>query len=59
MKDFKPMVKMQAGGSVGMGYAQPSGPMGIAAPGEKELPSREMGPRVGYKRGGQTKKRGK
>ena len=59
MKGFKPMVKMQAGGQVGMGYAQPSGPMGIAAPGENPPPGREMGPRVGYKRGGQTKKRGK
>ena len=47
MKDFKPMVKMQVGGSVGMGHAQPSGPMGIAAPGENQLPSVEAKPRVG------------
>ena len=59
MKGFKPMVKMQAGGQVGMGYAQPSGPMGIAAPGENPPPGREMGPRIGYKRGGKTKQKGK
>ena len=59
MKDFKPMVKMQAGGAVGMGLAQPSGPMGVAAPGEQTPPGREVGPRVGYKRGGQTKRKGK
>ena len=53
------MVKMQAGGQVGMGYAQPSGPMGIAAPGENPPPGRETGPRIGYKRGGKTKQKGK
>lgn len=59
MKGFKPIVKMQTGGGIGMGYAQPSGPMGIAAPGANPPPGREMGPRIGYKAGGKTKKRGK
>lgn len=59
MKGFKPIVKMQTGGKVGMGFANASGPMGIAAPGEAPPPGRETGPRVGYKRGGQTKKKGK
>lgn len=53
------MVKMQAGGSVGMGQAAPSGPMGIAAPSTQEQPGRELGPRVGYKRGGKVKKNAK
>lgn len=59
MKDFKPMVKMQAGGLVGMGAGQHSGPMGIAAPNAQFQPSHEPGPRVGYKAGGKTQKRGK
>ena len=59
MKDFKPMVKMQAGGLVGMGVGQHSGPMGIAAPNEQFQPGRQPGPRIGYKSGGKTKKRGK
>ena len=59
MKDFKPTVKMQAGGLVGMGVGQHSGPMGVAAPNEQFQPGRQPGPRIGYKAGGQTKKRGK
>ena len=53
------MVKMQAGGLVGMGAGQHSGPMGIAAPNAQFQPSHEPGPRVGYKAGGKTQKRGK
>lgn len=58
MKDFKPMIKMQAGGSVdiGMGVGQASGPMGVASPGLKFQPGRQPAPRVGYKAGGKTKK---
>ena len=41
MKGFKRIVKMQAGGGVGLGLAQPSGPMGVAAPGEKAPPRSE------------------
>ena len=59
MKGFKRIVKMQAGGGVGLGLAQPSGPMGVAAPGEQSPPGREMGPRIGYKCGGKTKRKGK
>ena len=59
MKDFKPMVKMQAGGLVGMGLGQQTGPMGVAAPNEQYHPSREPISRVGYKTGGKSKKRGK
>lgn len=59
MKDFKPMVKMQAGGMVGMGLGQNTGPMGVAAPNDQFHPGREPGPRIGYKSGGKTKKRGK
>lgn len=62
MKDFKPMVKMQAGGAVnridlpgGMGVGQPSGPMGIAAQGKKFQPGRTPTPRVGYKQGKKVK----
>lgn len=55
MKGFKPMVKMQTGGTVGMGAAQPSGPMGITAPGESYHPSREPETRVGYKKGKKVK----
>lgn len=53
------MVKMQAGGLVGMGLGQNTGPMGIAAPNDQFHPGREPGPRIGYKAGGKTKKRGK
>ena len=59
MKDFKPMVKMQAGGLVGMGAGQQSGPMGVAAPNSQIQPGHQSGPRIGYKAGGKTKKRGK
>lgn len=53
------MVKMQAGGLVGMGAGQQSGPMGVAAPNEQSQASRQPGPRIGYKAGGKTKQKGK
>jgi hypothetical protein len=56
MKDFKPMVKMQAGGLVGMGQSQPSGPMGVIAPGDQYQPSRAPQARIGYKSGKKVKK---
>ena len=59
MKDFKPMVKMQAGGLVGMGLGQNTGPMGVAAPNDQFHPGREPGPRIGYKAGKKVKKNAK
>jgi hypothetical protein len=64
MKDFKPMVKMQAGGEVplgvgrgvgSMGVGQASGPMGVAAQGRKYQPGHAPMPRVGYKSGKKVK----
>lgn len=65
MKEFKPMVKMQAGGEVplgvgrgvgALGVGQPSGPMGVAAQGRKYQPGRAPMPRIGYKAGKSVKK---
>lgn len=56
MKDFKPMVKMQAGGVVGQGLGQPSGPMGVAAKSAAYQPGRKPTPRIGYCAGGKAKK---
>lgn len=50
------MVKMQAGGVVGQGVGQPSGPMGVAAKTAHYQPGRKPEPRIGYKAGGKTKK---
>ena len=59
MKGFKKTIKMQAGGMVGMGLGQDTGPMGVAAPSNEFHPGREPLSRTGYKSGGKTKKRGK
>ena len=53
------MVKMQAGGLVGMGLGQNTGPMGVAAPNDQFHPGREPGPRIGYKAGKKVKKNAK
>lgn len=42
-----------------LGSAQPSGAMGVAAPGRKYQPGRSPEPRVGYCGGGTAKKKGK
>ena len=56
MKDFKPTVKMQAGGLVGMGVGQASGPMGVAARSSQTQPGRKPAPtRIGYKEGKRVK----
>lgn len=56
MKDFKPMVKMQTGGSV-MGRAVNTGPLGAAKPGG---PVQSMDPSLEkaqtYKAGGKRRK---
>jgi len=55
--------KYQSGGMVtaepqpvqpGFGVGQPSGAMGVAAPGSKLLPGQNPNIRVGYKRGGKA-----
>lgn len=45
--------------SAPLGSAQPSGAMGVAAPGRKFQPGRSPEPRVGYCGGGMAKKKGK
>lgn len=62
--------RYQAGGKAAMGpmgqaktsplgVGQPSGAMGVAAPGRKFQPGRTPEPRVGYCGGGMAKKKGK
>lgn len=57
MKDFKPMVKMQAGGVVAMSPATSIGPLGGAKPGGPtapiEIDKDKLKP---YKSGGKRKK---
>ena len=40
----------------GMGVGQPTGPMGMAAPGAKPLPGQQPNIRIGYRSGGKIKK---
>jgi hypothetical protein len=57
MKDFKPMVKMQAGGTVAMSPYASVGPLGGAKPGGPTAPSVIDRDKIKpYKSGGKRKK---